>query len=235
MAKVYKMNSKQWAAYHRLRISILLWLKFKYKIYWITLTSCDETKDMRKSFNKLLDRIETKYGMRPEYMRVTTSEGVKGVYHCFFAMGGLGMPKCQKWLSEQWQELTGAWNVWIRRIGKTNEDATKVSMYAVMQYSVRQGTSFIRADWSRSKVIPFLVSDFLREVRKHIRSECFTFQPWKASYKIVNDAALLLATRGLAEVAGYTFIFSEFTGWRVEVFDRPNFSREISYLKPISG
>lgn len=186
-----KYTKAQWRALNKLQICMDFWLTKKLKVYWVTLTSSpDSPVDMTVSYKKLMTAIELEFGQRPEFLRIRTDEGF-GVLHCFWAMTGRGMPNCQKWLSEKWQTFHKASNVWIRTIGGRGNDAARVARYAVSQYAVGgQGSSFLKATWSRFTHLPCKVQKFLQETSRVLRRECNPFQPWHVTYRKVMACAV---------------------------------------------
>lgn|SRR5574340_461165 len=200
--KTTKLTAKQWSILHRLDLSLEYWLRSGYSVFWVTLTSSPSTKDMRVAYRILLNYIEYEYGSRPVYCRITTSEGC-GVYHCFWIFEDKRIFIKVRWLREKWESLTGAFNLNIQRVGGRGDDAKRVARYAVSQYAVNQGSSFVRCDWSRQQLMPVLLSDFLRRCRAFLRSEIYTFTPWHVGFKLPVECARALLTKGFFEVKGY--------------------------------
>jgi len=85
-----------------------------------------------------------------EACKIKTSEGVNGVLHVLFY--GSFIP--QKWLSEQWLDITGAASVVdIRISGKVNR-ARGLAYYVVSQYCANQ-SDYLRCDAQDGWLLPF--------------------------------------------------------------------------------
>jgi hypothetical protein len=73
----------------------------------------------------------------------------------------------QTWLSAEWEKITGAHRVWIKRMGHGKGDVRRVSRYFALQYLAGQ-SSITRVSWSwwRAKLaIGRAWKEFNREVR----------------------------------------------------------------------
>jgi len=195
-----------WVLFNRLRICLTYWLSQNYKIYWVTLTSSPESSDLYSSYKKLIQRIEVRARERPAYCRIKTMEGY-GVLHCFLVFKGKGLPCSYKWLSQNWQQIHGAWNVSIRKIGGRGADADRVAMYSATQYASNQNGK-VRVDWSRDTYCP-AGRDFIKDLRKVIRQEAFPFNPWHCTMAMVLKAALDILSNGYARVSENNFVVDE--------------------------
>jgi hypothetical protein len=190
--KVSKLSRKQHLINDRMRLTIEYWqVRSKLNVYWLTLTSCPSTKDMRKAYTAFVKRFERNFGQKPEAIRVTTSEGAQGVYHCFWALKAGVFKKTKEnfaWLKTNWEELTGAWNLWVELLPDEEADRFKVARYSVTQYCAGgQGSSFVRVDWPRTEVIPVNITTFTDDVRKFLRNELEPFSPWHIQFYHVRD------------------------------------------------
>lgn len=135
------------------------WQNHGYDCLWVTLTSGvpsgpqdDEKahKRLRLDFAELRKRISRKWSYSPfEYVCVETAEG-NGVLHMLWALatrrGAFYVP--QSWLSEQWQEIHGAWNVHVSRISSGEKSRSNLSRYIVTQYCGGQD-ALVRLSQSR--------------------------------------------------------------------------------------
>lgn len=78
--------------------------------------------------------------LKYEYTKVTTSEGVEGVFHIVFF--GDYLP--QKWLSDAWESLTGtAYRVHINAVQNSRGSEKRLTNYVVNQYCSGQ-SEYIR-------------------------------------------------------------------------------------------
>jgi hypothetical protein len=187
-----RLSRKQHQIADRMRLTIEYWqVRCSLNVYWVTFTSCPETVDMRCCYNTLLKRFERAYGVKPEQIRITTSEGAHGVYHCFWALKAGVFKKTKKnfaWLKDNWQELSGAWNLWVETLPNEEADRCAVSRYSVVQYAAAgQGTAFVRVDWPRGSLIPVNISTFTNDVRSFLRSELEPFSRWHIRFYHVRD------------------------------------------------
>lgn len=133
------------------------------RLSFLTLTSPggnEQKQPLEKSLNLLIKRIRHKYG-EFEYFAVQTTEG-NGVYHIIFH--GPYIP--QKWLSDTWQKIRGAWSVDIRSVG-TVKSKYRLGRYIVQAYI--SGQNFVvRSSMSRgwlSKPVT-KIKEFERFMRK---------------------------------------------------------------------
>jgi hypothetical protein len=137
---------------------------------FLTLTTCTEPKkDLRTGWQCLKGRIrrltparlvkqgyltlkEARHYYRGlpineplpfEYTKVQTAEGPNGVYHVPYF--GTYIP--QKWLSDNWQQITGAKIVDIRACQDKVRDTKRLARYVVTQYVSGQD-ALIRFSWS---------------------------------------------------------------------------------------
>ena len=104
-----------------------------------------DPKVMTKHYETLRRRIEKKVGKRVHYWWVQTKEG-NGVLHTLMAAEG-SLYVEQEWLSKEWEQIHGAYVVYIRRYTKGGSSRKKVSKYLVAQYMAGQSGT-VRMGWS---------------------------------------------------------------------------------------
>lgn len=96
----------------------------------MSLTTADGVdSDISNDWTKLKKRIERKFGFKPEYIRVKTSEG-NGVLHIVYR--GKYIP--QRWLSSQWSDIHNSTIVDIRWIRSSKQIAGYLTQYVSSQY-----------------------------------------------------------------------------------------------------
>lgn len=112
---------------------------------------------MRGDFQVLRKRIGRGLGFpRMEYICVDTREG-HGVLHMIWAWRDPNPRKKASfyiefvWLQEQWKDIHGAFHVNVKRIGKADQDARRLSRYIVAQYCGGQN-ALVRLSQSRLAV-----------------------------------------------------------------------------------
>lgn len=224
MSPYVRLTRRQFQLKNKLELTMEVWRRHKWFIYWVTLTSPVESEQklsLMLAYNRLIARMLRKYGMRPEYCRIETSEG-NGVLHCFWAFPK-ALPRIYDWLKENWLELRGAWNVWIEAVGGKGNDAARVAQYAITQYAINQadgkgGTTIVRVNFSRCSLLPYSISRYLADVRKFLRSELYRWTPWHVTYRMIMDCARGLLVSGSYEIdTEHTLIFSEFTGYEIQL------------------
>lgn len=170
----------------------LLWNR-QTRLRFMTLTSADDSPEIGRSYNHLVTRIRQAtpmsllddcsfggmgvkalpyyYGSKPvdeslklEYLALQTSEG-NGVIHLL----GVGDYIPQKWLSDTWKEIHGAWNVDIRKERQTGK-GMQFARYMLAQYLKGQ-KGILRCSCSSNWVYPGWRRDFLTLVKKQGFSE----------------------------------------------------------------
>jgi len=206
--KKAKLSKKQWVTKNRLDLMLEYNLSHKVHVYWVTLTSVPGSPDIVKSYQKLVRKIEARSGQQLESCAIETSEG-HGVLHCFWCIGGKGLPNAREWLYDTWGAIHGARRVNIQTIkgGANRTDAQKISMYAVTQYAADQGTHFVKARWSRFTYMPVRVNKFLPMVRKFLKDEFFYWSPWMLSYRLTLDCCRLFLRGDAFRYKDRAFIF----------------------------
>jgi len=92
-------------------------------------------------------RLWERFFFKFKYFKIKTSEG-GGVLHIVFRKGWNvpQIPYC--WLSKQWQEIWGSWDVSISQVDRYS--AERLSMYIVGQYMAKQPT--LRMSYGQSWV-----------------------------------------------------------------------------------
>jgi len=195
--KKVKLSKKQWSLKQRLDLTLEYGLSRRMVVYWVTLTSSPDSPNLLYSYKRLCQDVETLTGKKFEYCAIETSEGF-GVLHCFWIFEGFTQIKAA-WLHERWEYIHQAWNTSIYTIGGKGNDASRVAYYAVSQYAANQGTSFIKARWSRFSHMPQPLSKFIPACRRFLRGEVWHWSPWQVSYKILNEC-IRVTLRG----GGYT-------------------------------
>lgn len=112
---------------------------------WVTLTSGvgakegDENrqhKKLRRDMQELRRRVADRWSVAGiKYVCVETMEG-NGVLHMLWGAkadkGQFYIP--YKWLSQEWEEIHGAWNVWVARVRDGKSSLRRLSRYIVSQY-----------------------------------------------------------------------------------------------------
>jgi len=126
-------------------------------------------KLLTASFKRLRRATERKFPhYQIEYFKVETGEG-NGVLHMVWAIKwNRPVWIAQTWLSAEWEKITGAHRVWIKRMGHGKGDVRRVSRYFALQYLAGQ-SSVVRVSWSwwRAKLaIGRAWKEFNAEVRK---------------------------------------------------------------------
>lgn len=101
--------------------------------------------------------------LRFEYFKVTTTEGVNGVIHILYF--GDYIP--QKWLSDAWKEISGAYIVDIRACRNSVKSTKRLTSYIITQYVVKQPGIEKRFSWSWGWVCKGFV-----KIWRSILSEC---------------------------------------------------------------
>lgn len=82
--------------------------------------------------------------MKFDYLKIETYEGANGVFHILYF--GDYIP--QKWLSDNWKDITEtAYIVDIRAVRKGVYNSKKLASYCVSQYCSGQ-SKFVRYSWS---------------------------------------------------------------------------------------
>lgn len=129
------------------------WQHHSYEVHWVTLTSPDlpDMRAIREDYKELRKRIARKYGYEGlEYCSVETAEG-NGVLHVCWAIP-TGKVRAffisYEWLSGQWAEIRGAWNVSIKRVQKSGKSRRCLTRYVVNQYAGGQ-CGIVRTSQSR--------------------------------------------------------------------------------------
>ena len=152
------------------------------RMSFLTLTSPGKEQQnypLETSLKILIARIRRKFG-NIEYFAVRTNEG-NGVYHILF----FGPYVPQKWISEQWAQLRGAWSVDIRAVGDI-VCRRRVSRYVIRQYLAEQ-VSLVRASMSKHwlKVPAYRIKAVLKSLRHQMK-----IKPWQNDselYEIIDD------------------------------------------------
>jgi hypothetical protein len=128
------------------------WQSHGFEVLWVTLTSGIGVVPgrLRKDFDALRKRIGHRWGFNPlQYVCIETSEG-NGVLHMLWAYkaskGAFYVP--YNWLSDAWEELHGARQVWVARVGDGDSDRRRLSRYVVTQYCGGQD-ALVRVSQSR--------------------------------------------------------------------------------------
>lgn len=164
-------NKKQKRAYSRLRSGFRI--HKGERLRFISLTSKEGmVRDINEAYGVLVKRIRrirvidlVKQGylhiqdihkfypgkklidtLRFEYFKVRTNEGQEGVLHIIYV--GDYIP--QKWLSDNWKDITGvAYIVDIRACKEGIKNTKRLAKYCISQYITGgQGTTFERYSWS---------------------------------------------------------------------------------------
>lgn len=149
---------------------------------FLTLTSPSaemQNYPLETSLKVLIARIRKKFG-NIEYYAVRTNEG-NGVYHLLFF--GPYIP--QKWISENWEQLRGAWSVDIREVGDIM-CRRRVSKYIIRQYLADQ-VALVRATMSRGwlRIPAYRIKQVTRKLRQQLK-----IKPWQNDselYEIIDD------------------------------------------------
>lgn len=136
--RTYK-NLKSWMIYEKSQGGQLL---------RVDLTSIIEReKSLTENFKELRRRVERVYGYKVGYFKIETNEG-NGVLHMVWSIRqkkAVWIP--QKWLSEEWEKISGAKIVYIKRITETKGSMSRIGGYLVEQYLAGQG-AIVRVSWS---------------------------------------------------------------------------------------
>lgn len=146
---------KQRRAYHRLMSGASLSQDLGESLYFLTLTSPSgsSTRALSRDFQVLRKRIEADpkkshlwgsgLGKHLKYWKINTNEG-NGVMHIVYRGGFLPY----KWMSDNWMEIHGAWDLNIQRLEFPNPRS--LVNYLVGGYLCQQ--SYERMSWSQDWV-----------------------------------------------------------------------------------
>ena len=203
MATKPKWTKKQWQLKNRLDYTLEYALARSYRVFWVTLTSSPDSPNLLYSYQQLVRDVQLLTGTKLEYCAIETSEGF-GVLHCFWIFRGFTQIKAQ-WLHDKWETLHGAWNTSIYTIGGRGKDAERTAFYAVNQYAVNQGSTFIKARWSRYTHMPYQLSKFIPACKAFLRNEVHHWSPWHVSYKMINDCVRATLRGGAYLIEGDSF------------------------------
>lgn len=178
------LSRRQWELLDRLYPVLEAWLHRRYSVLWVTLTSAPDSPPVAESWRKLERRIARRFA-KPFYIAIETTEGF-GVLHMFMAFPRknakappLFIPV--EWLREQWQDIHGAWNLDIQRVGGRGDDAAKLARYAVAQYAAGQ-SAYKRCMASQDLGLACRVSPLAKSVRSLLRDMEWPLS-WKVTFK----------------------------------------------------
>jgi hypothetical protein len=143
-APARRYGPKSRRAYHRILSGLKRQRALRRRIRFLTLTSPLESsmEELGRRWQTLRKRITRKWGIKLEYWRLKTNEG-NGVLHILYA--GPYIP--QSWLSRNWEEINGAWNVDIRAL----RGEKRLTRYLIGQYLSNQEEDYMiytRQSWS---------------------------------------------------------------------------------------
>lgn len=146
--------------------TLINWMSLKsgqgYQLLRVDLTSIKGGGEfLTENFKALRRVVENTFHYRLEYFKVETSEG-HGVLHMVWAIKyerAVWIP--QKWLSREWEKISGASIVWIARLGASRDRATggrfnkkpekehikKIAGYFAGQYLALQD-AIVHVSWS---------------------------------------------------------------------------------------
>lgn len=120
----------------------------------LTTASGGPTPILRKHLQELRRRVERDLEYRGIEMFVVETREGNGVLHMIWAwQGDREFIVDQKWLSEQWEKIHGAFIVFIRRMNLEKDSIRRVGRYFALQYLADQRGALVRMSWSwkRSK------------------------------------------------------------------------------------
>ena len=141
----------------------------------LTTAKGGDSSKLREHFQELRRRVERVYGYKVDYFMLETREG-NGVLHTIWGIEhykAVWIP--QRWLSEEWEKIHGAYIVYIKRVNVTSNSLRRVSTYLVSQYLAGQrGVVRVSWSWKRARVQVVKAWKFLyKEYR--IRSREYTW------------------------------------------------------------
>lgn len=215
MAKL-KLSRKQIKLKEKLNLSMKYWFHHQLHVCWLTLTSSPESqdagKDIWQSWKQMVLMFKREFSVQIEYCAIQTDEGY-GVLHIFLVTDKR-LPKVQKLISEKWLIYHLAHRVWINEmVDKGNEDAEKVTWYAVTQYaSSGQGSHFIKAMWSRFSFLPIRPGDCLDIAQRGLRDICHAFDSWKITWRNRNPLAESILFGRVHSYNGYQLYYDAMCG-----------------------
>ena len=188
----YELSKKQKRCFQRLNSFFLLMINMGAQILLVDLTTADggDRKRLRKHYQELVRRIKRVFGYVVISFTVETSEG-NGVLHNVWGIKpnrAVYIP--QKWLSEQWGEIHGAFRVWIRRMRRSQKDAKRVASYLVAQYLAGQ-SKFERYSYSSGK-LPLALGKSWNTFKKEVRK----FSP-ESTWCGLNPCCVTVERRGM--------------------------------------
>lgn len=214
-----KLTRKQIKLRMRLFLSFKYWFSTGKHVCWLTLgsspASVDAQKDIWNSWQKMVLMIKRKFDIELEYCAINTSEGL-GVLHIFLVTEDR-LPKVWDLLRTQWSVYHLAQSVYIEEVGNDHMDAVKVSWYAVTQYASDQGTSFVKAMWSRFSFLPERPQYYLDKSKKALK-DIEWVMPWHVKYKDIDKMAEDFMLGRVSEYKGHKLIMF---GDNVDFLERP--------------
>lgn len=141
--------------FHRIKSLLEFWSRQDYAVLWLCLTSSRQSDGSKLSnhHRRLKQRAEREFNLPNDilHLNIRTSEG-NGTLHLFWACKMDGFRKKdfyvpQEWLSNNWKDIHDSKVVWVKRVGSTNEDISRLSSYCLTQYCAGQD-SFEHLSWS---------------------------------------------------------------------------------------
>jgi hypothetical protein len=183
---------------------LLFWMTHGYQILWITITS-SSTSDPAKlteHFSTLKKRIERTFGFEDlEHFKISTYEGY-GVLHFFLAYKPKPGKRAKKffipyaWLNENWLEIHGAWDVWIKPVKNTDRSRKSLSRYCVSHYCADQSL-MRRVSWSWKRGLGGALVRTYTEIKQFIQSKPECLSIWQ---RVLSGEEVVIQIPGSANL-----------------------------------
>lgn len=178
-------SRRQKRIFQRSMSLLTFWDAYDYQVLWVTLTtSNDGDADLlNKHLTILKKRIERTFGFPGiQHFAIKTDEG-NGVYHLYLAWKPKkGMRRKSffipyKWLSRNWEDIHGAWDVFIERVWKGDRSRKKLSQYNVSHYCADQDL-IIRTSWSWKLALGGALVKTWDDLKKILRNKKLCIKIW---------------------------------------------------------
>jgi hypothetical protein len=183
---------------------LLFWMTHGYQILWITLTS-SSTSDpdkLTEHFSTLKKRIERNFGFADlEHFKVSTYEG-NGVLHFFLAYKPKPGERAKKffipydWLKENWLDIHGAWDVWIKKVKNGKRSRARLSTYNASQYCADQSL-LRRVSWSWKRGLGGALVRTYTEVKQFLQSKTECIKIWN---RVLSGEEVVIQIPGSANL-----------------------------------
>jgi len=195
---------QQKRAYQRSMSLLLFWMTHGYQILWITLTS-SSTSDPAKltdHFSTLKKRIERTFGFEDmEHFKISTYEGF-GVLHLYLAYKPKPGKRAKKffipyeWLNENWLDIHGAWDVFIKKVRNGNRSRKDLSCYGVSHYCADH-TLLRRVSWSWKRGLGGALVRTYTEIKQFLQSKTECIKIWN---RVLSGEEVVIQIPGSALV-----------------------------------